>query len=128
MSASSNSLVSVVNIAEEYAGDTITRRVTVKDSAGSAINITGYGVRVFFEFSKDVNGNAVSGQSDVTLTVVSGVALTTPASGIFDWTLSKVQSAVVSGVYNYAIKIEDAAGAESTIIEGEIELRKQWVD
>lgn len=89
------------------AGDTITRTITIKDSSGNAVDITGGTVK--FKISKKLTDADASA-----LYLNSAVTLTTPASGICTLSITKAVSILwVPGSYYWEVEYIDAASAYS---------------
>jgi hypothetical protein len=91
-------------------GDDISRRLTITDSAGAAVDLTG--ATLTFHLRR------LGGAADVL-----GAALTveSPATaGIATLVLTKVETAALTGdlVYQYEIEATDASGKVSTPVEG----------
>jgi len=92
-------------------GDTKTQRITVKDSAGSAIDVTGYSAKL------SVNTQDEPTDETNQLFEITGV-LTTPASGIIDFPLSAANAKQVPDEYYYDIQIVTDAGVVCTVAAG----------
>lgn len=91
-------------------GDTFADEIAVTDSAGTAINLTGYTFAMTIDPSPspvDASGNIYS---------VSGT-ITDAASGLVEFAPSAVQTDIV-GQYFYDIQMTDAAGRLRTIQSG----------
>ena len=89
-------------------GDTYTRVLTVTDSSGAAINITGASLTFAL---KQYMGSVV---------LTSSLALTTPASGIATLELSAAQTAALTAerIYRYGVQVTDTQSKVTTPIEG----------
>ena len=96
-------------------GATFQLRATVKTSAGTAVNITGYDARMQIRrgFADD------DAEVLVDLTVGDGITLTTPASGILDVVISADDTEdLPGGRWRYDLEIESAGGVVTRILEG----------
>ena len=89
-------------------GDTTTLVITITDSAGAGINITGR------TYTSQVRGNADDPTAEATFTCT----LTTPASGILTCVLSATQTATLEPGNHVWDLQEDASGVISTVIAG----------
>jgi hypothetical protein len=87
---------------------------TWQDSTGTAINTTGYAVQL--QIRNQVNNSLL-----LSLSVGSGITLTTPASGITTYRATGTQTAAISvGTYNYGIKATSAGGINYDWADGTI--------
>jgi len=87
---------------------------TWQDSTGTAINTTGYTVKL--QIRNQVDNSIVLG-----LTNGSGITLTTPASGITTYQVTGTQTAAIPvGTYNYGIKATSAGGINYDWADGTI--------
>jgi len=86
--------------------------VVVKDAAGAAIDLTGFGIS--FAVAPHVNATAL-----FTKTVGSGIAITDAAAGKFTVTLSDTDTDL-RGRYYYECKTTDLAGNDATLLTGHI--------
>jgi hypothetical protein len=91
-------------------GDDISRRLTITDSAGAAVDLTG--ATLTFHLRRlggtaDVLGAALTVESPVT-------------AGVATLVLTRAQTEVLLGdtVYQYEIEASDASGKVSTPVEG----------
>jgi hypothetical protein len=77
---------------------------TWQDSTGTAINTTGYSVSLQIR-------NQVDNSVILSLSVGSGITLTTPASGITTYRVTGTQTAAIPvGTYYYGIKATSVSG------------------
>ena len=92
-------------------GTTFSREITVQDS-GSAMNLTGYQVRMQMRSTHD--------SSTIALTITASVA--NPASqGKINLTAAATATAAVEeGIYVYDLEIESSAGNVTRILEGQV--------
>jgi hypothetical protein len=91
-------------------GDDISRRLTITDSAGAAVDLTG--ASLAFHLRR------LGGASDA---LGAALVVNTPATaGIATLALSAAQTAALLGdtVYQYEIEVTDASGKVSTPVEG----------
>ena len=99
---------------EVYKGDSKDYVITVKNSAGTAINITGY------TFYMTVKENATDTDAKIAKTVTSH---TTPASGITTISLTAAETDALSvsdqtQKYVYDVRMKDTNGKVTTILNG----------
>ncbi len=95
-------------------GDDWTIRLTIKDSAGTAINITG---RTYWLTLKSDSAEADPGDTQVS--VVAGGADAT--NGIVDITTPKAQTDLLTpGTYKYDVQEVDGSGVVSTLLLGKV--------
>jgi hypothetical protein len=94
-------------------GDTVTHRVTVKNTDETAKDITGATVRY------TIRTPGFADTQVLQKTVGSGIQLTTPASGILDVTLSATDTAALVPSLRYVYDCEvTLAGQVSTVQTG----------
>ncbi len=94
-----------------FRGDTINIDVTIQDSNGTAVDITGY---TFF-FTVKTTKSDKDADAIITKDVTSHTA---PASGQTRITLSSTQTAVAVGVHYYDIQMKDTSDVITTIVDG----------
>ncbi len=94
-----------------YLGEDASIVVTVKDDAGAALDLTG--MSLSYLVWQGTNAAVI------TKTTSSGIALTTPASGIATITIADTDTdAITAGIYNHELKITDnGAGLEDVIMQ-----------
>ena len=101
-----------------YAGDSKTLTVTVTDGAGAAKNITS--ATITWKMLEEQGGTV-----KLTKTVGSGIALTTPSSGIFTVTIAAADtSAFLAGQYYHEAEVTDSGSLVSTVLTGTITLKR----
>ena len=84
--------------------------VTLKDSGGSAVNLTGYTLA-----SQVWNPERTTKAADVTCTVTSATG------GTFDWKLTDTQTALLTlDEYKYDVLLTNGSGLKEYWIEGTI--------
>lgn len=95
------------------------RTVTVKNSDGTATNLTGYTARM--QVRKDVDSSEIL----VELTSANGRIVITPLTGVLTLIIDSVTTAALikSGVYDLEI-VETATGKVTRVIEGQFFLKK----
>lgn len=93
-----------------FAGDTKVIPVTVIDEDGMAVNITG--ATFTWEAARTVDGTAA-----ITKTVGAGIALTSPATGVFTITLDEADTDDLEGLYYHEAEMV-LAGDTSTVLTG----------
>ena len=87
---------------------------TNTDATGTAINITGFTVKMAIS-------NQVTGTVALTLTNGSGITLTTPTSGIATYQITGAQTAAIPvGTYYYGIKATSSGGINYDWVDGTI--------
>jgi len=80
-------------------GVTYSRTVTVRDSAGTKINVTG--ATATWKLAKEADATA-----DLSLSVGSGITLTTPAQGLITIAVTAAQAdALAAGTYVHECKL-----------------------
>lgn len=95
---------------QEYAGDSFARTVTVKDSDGNAVDLTGWTFYLTIKEEKtDADGDAVFQNS---------YTAATPSSGQVDITLDASDTDDLLGDYWYDIRYKDDTGFVDTILNG----------
>ena len=95
----------------KYRGDDVALNLTFKDSAGVAINITGY--TVFFTLKR--NKYDTDAQAALTKTVT---AHTVPASGQTQIALTAAETAALNGSYYYDMSYKTTGNAIKTVDSG----------
>lgn len=104
-----------------FIGEHKTLRFTVLDSAGAAVDITGW--LIDFKISATNSGARL-----FTKSVGSGIVLTTPASGILDVTINAADTtALAAGTYFYAVR-RTTASNETELAYGTAALLDVYVD
>jgi hypothetical protein len=101
---------------EMYRGDDKAITLTFKDSAGSAVNITGYSI--FFTVKNKLSYNDDPDDSDA---IISSIVTshTYATSGTSVLTISNSQtSSVTPGKYIYDIQLKDGGGNILTVVAG----------
>jgi len=84
--------------------------VTLKDSGGSAINLTGYTVE-----SQVWDSDRTAKAADVT------IAITNTTGGVFDWKLTDTQTTSFSAnEYRYDVLLTNSSGLKEYWLEGTI--------
>lgn len=97
--------------------DSISFRLTCKDSCGNAIDITGYTVY----FTVKSLANISSGDNTATIQKIV-TSHTDPESGITHIALTSTDTNVDAGTYYYDIQIKTTTGAISSCVKGQIEI------
>ena len=101
-----------VQALEVVAGDILPVVITITDSSGTAVDVTGYTADMI-QFIVYSGSTAL-----ITKNITSGVTLTTPASGIVTATLSTTDTATMSGSYAWVCKVTPSAGLVYTVALG----------
>lgn len=97
-----------------YKGTTLSNSVTYQDSEGTAIDLTGFTATM--EILEEWEGTVA-----LTLSIGSGLTVTTPTNGIIDIEITDEQTDVLSvKVYKYILNIESAGGKITRLIDGSI--------
>ena len=96
------------------AGQDITLTISVTDSAGAAVDLTGASARFVLSTPNDRVTVLDSADSPQTATC----AVTNEAGGVVTVTITAANSAALLGDYYYEIKVTDSAGAESVTNRG----------
>ena len=101
-----------------YAGDTNTITVTVTDSAGAVVNITG--ATITWKLLEEQGGTIA-----LTKTVGSGIIITNGAGGIFTIALAATDTAsLLAGAYYHEAELTDTSSNVSTILIGTLTLKE----
>lgn len=100
-----------------HRGDTKPWRYTVKDSAGAAVDITGY------TFLLTVDPSDEPANSDNNLFQLTGTIIDGPA-GIVEFGMSAVQADQTPSVYYYDVQMTDGAAKLHTIIKGKFTFKQ----
>ena len=100
-------------------GATFELTATYTDSAGAAIDITGYSARMQVRRTKN------SSTTLLDLTSVSGITIT-GASGLLEIVASATLTAAITGTVGvYDLEIESAGGVVTRLLEGAVEISKE---
>lgn len=99
-------------------GATFTRTITVKDSAGDPVNLTGYTARMHVR--KDVDATTTL----VELTTSNGGLTINAANGEITLNISATVTANISKSGVYDLEIISATGEVTRVIEGHFILKK----
>lgn len=101
-----------------FRGDDITINVRVKDSAGDAVDITGY----TFWFTAKSQESDIDANAEIQKEVTSH---TTPASGLTAITLSNSDTDLdTDKEYFYDIQMKDTGGSVTTLVKGRMLIKK----
>lgn len=95
---------------EMFSGDSRTLEITVRDSSGDVVDITGYSFK--WEMS---NGTSV------TPTLIDG------PTGRFDVPIAPANTSGVSGAFTHESQITSGAGAVSTIFTGAMTVKQDLI-
>lgn len=103
-------------------GDSRTLTVTVRDSTRTVVDLTG--CTISFAIASTANQAAFT-----TLSIGSGITVSSPSTGVFVVTLSPSNTAALSGTpplhpWAYQCTITDASGNVTTALVGEIAVRR----
>jgi len=103
-------------------GSTYNKRIQWKDSSGTAVNIAGY--TAFLE----VKNNKQETAALISLSIGSGITLTTPASGILDIAITATQTAAFDfdrAVYDLVLV---NGSTKYRLMEGNVVLSRRVTD
>lgn len=103
-------------------GATYNKRIQWKDSAGSAVNLSGY--TAFLE----IKNTKQDADALISLAVGTGITLTTPASGILDIAMTAVQTAALDfdrAVYDLLLV---NGATKYRLMEGNVVLSRRVTD
>ena len=108
---------------EIFRGDTVNIDLTIKDSAGTAIDITGYTFYFTAKTNDDDSDDNALIKEDVTthLNPDGGDGTSTGQSRI---TLSKTQTAVAIGNHYYDIQMKDTSGNITTLTKDRFNVKQ----
>ncbi|HMN10729.1 MAG TPA: BppU family phage baseplate upper protein [Bellilinea sp.] len=95
---------------EMYSGDTHHLDITVKNSNGMPVDLTGASI-TWALYDQ-------AGTIQVTKTSESGISLTDPANGVFRVTLSPIDTDTLAGKYRHEAEITDVLGQVGTVTRG----------
>ena len=103
---------------EMWQGDDKVLRVTVVDDADVPVDISGSTIK--WVIYKRTGENVV-----LSKTLASGIALTVPASGIFEITLDRADTLNLLGnSFNHEAELSDASNNRSTIFTGTVAIHR----
>ncbi|MDP4224916.1 MAG: hypothetical protein Q8910_00905 [Bacteroidota bacterium] len=102
-----------------YSGDSRSLQITVTDDIENVIDITGANIRF------------VLGQNQVVMLEKNsqdgGVLLTDPKNGLFTVNVLSRDTQALNGAYDYAIRLTDASGNSSIILNGIFNVTKSYI-
>ena len=99
------------------AGDEKTWTVTIKDDAGSTVNIAGATLSWKIAEGKDAT-------ADITKTNGSGIAITDGPNGVLTLTLDEADTASLVGDYYHEIQAVDGSGVTQTMLRGTLRIER----
>lgn len=94
---------------EMYAGDTKNVSVTITNSSGAVVNLTGAVITWVLTFQ---SGTLQKATATGTITVAN------PATGVFTFNLLPIDTTGKQGVFNHGVEMVDATGNASTLLTG----------
>jgi hypothetical protein len=97
---------------EIHAGDSRDIVVTVTDSQGAAVDLTG--AAVAWQLAR----SAGSAAAVVSKSLGAGIAITDGPNGVFTVTLDPADTESLTGLYYHEAEVTDAAGNRSTVLTG----------
>lgn len=96
-------------------GDSDAKGFVIQDSAGAAVDITGFSFKLTVSLDKDPTDQV---NEQFSITGVIGVA----ASGTVSFAPTVVDTAITPGIYFYDIEQTDVAGRIKTVIKGRVKI------
>lgn len=103
------------------AGDYKTLVITVRNSDGDPVNITGATVK--WQAARSLGKASV-----ISKTTSSGISLNDPTNGIFTVTLNHSDTDSLSGIYHHEAEVTDSSGFRSTVIAGTMKVNKPLIE
>jgi hypothetical protein len=97
---------------EIHAGDSRDIVVTVVDSQGGVVDLTG--ATIAWHLAQSARAAAPA----VAKSLGAGIAITDGANGVFTISLDPADTAALSGLYYHEAEVTDAAGHRSTVLTG----------
>jgi hypothetical protein len=95
--------------------------ITWTDSTGTAINLTGYTIKLAIT-------NQVTNANLLTLQIGSGVTVATPTSGVAQFQITGTQTTALGvGTYFYGVKATSAGGINYDWLDGTITIAQARV-
>ena len=95
--------------------------VTWTDSTGAAINLTGYTIQLAVS-------NQVTNTNLLTLSIGSGVTVTTPSTGVAQFRITGAQTTALGvGTYYYGIKATSSGGINYDWLDGNLTIAQARV-
>ena len=95
--------------------------VTWTDSTGAAINLTGYTIQLAVS-------NQVTNTNLLTLSIGSGVTVTTPSTGVASFRITGAQTTALGvGTYYYGIKATSSGGINYDWLDGNLTIAQARV-
>jgi len=98
----------MANEIEIYRGDTRTITVTVKNSAGSLVNLTGYTMRMTVKSDKT--------SADSAAIISKTATITDPTTGVGTFALTVTDTTQTAGIYYYDVQISNSTPSVYTVI------------
>lgn len=100
-------------------GDTARFTVTVKDSAGAVVDLTGV-TSIAWQIAR----SAFAGSPDLSKSIGSGVTVTDAAGGVFQVELAPADTADLLGDFHHEAEVTDGAGDIATVFCGTLTFSK----
>ena len=100
-----------------WSGDTKVLEVTITDSDGAAVDLTG--ATISYVLQRNVNSAAAT----ISKTTDDGISITDASGGVFQITLDASDTASLSGSYYHECQITDASGNASTVFTGTVTMK-----
>jgi hypothetical protein len=100
-----------------YRGDTLSRLITITNSNGTALNLTGY--TAFFTI-KNISDNSADDSSAIL--AKNWTTHSDPVNGQTLLTATPAQMTIDEGTYKYDVQIKSPAGDITTVIAGNISI------
>ena len=95
-----------------HAGDSRELVVTVSDSQGAAVDLSG--AAIAWQLARSAGAAAPA----VAKALGSGIVITDGPNGVFTVMLDPADSETLSGLYYHEAEVTDAAGQRSTVLSG----------
>lgn len=103
------------------AGDSKTLVITVRNSVGDPVNITGSTIK--WQAARSLGKASI-----ISKTTSSGISLSDPTNGIFTVTLNPDDTEDLRGVYHHEAQVTDASNNISTVLSGTMTIRPPLIE
>lgn len=103
------------------AGDTKSLVITVRNSSGEPVNITGSTVK--WQCARSYGKASIISKS-----TTLGISLSDPTNGIFTVTLDPPDTEDLSGIYHHEAQVTAADGSISTVLVGTMKINKALIE
>ena len=102
-----------------YRGDTVPDVLTIKDSTGAVVDITGFSFKMSVDQTEDPT-------DEVTQLYKLVGTITDAPNGVVEFEPSEVQANQTPNVYFYDVEMVDASSRKQTIVVGEYEYKQDY--